>query len=133
MTLERWKIDLFQSPHETFSIHPWDFFICISCKISWKKIIGLKKGGKGGIKFYPYLYIPHFVFPQYRKFPLTKKNHLKFIQKPRDHKRKAKYNIGLHYFFCSGVMSLDLPKNIFILPGSRVIRAVWAHSSILFN
>ena len=112
-------------------VHSRDFLDGL--KISWKKIIGLKKGGKGGIKFYPYLYIPHFVFPQYRKFPLTKKNHLKFIQKPRDHKRKAKYNIGLHYFFRSGVMSLDLPKNIFILPGSRVIRAVWAHSSILFN
>jgi hypothetical protein len=31
----------------------------------------------------------------------------KLIHKVRDHKRKPKFDFGLDYFFCPGVMLLD--------------------------
>jgi hypothetical protein len=38
-------------------------------------------------------------------------NHLKFIHKVMDHKKKAKSDFGLDHFFRFGVMPLGLPKN----------------------
>ena len=42
-------------------------------------------------------------------------NHLKFIHKVSDHKRKVKFNFGLDHFSCYGVLPIDLSKKILIL------------------
>jgi hypothetical protein len=63
--------------------------------------------GVKGIKFYSMIvHMSHFWFLfNNLSFPVA--NHLKFIQKVRNHNRKSKFDYCSYHVFHSGVMSLD--------------------------
>lgn len=71
----------------------------------------------GGIKFYTSVC---------SAYDYHSANHMKFIHKVRDNKRKVKFNFRLYHSFCSGILPL------FILSGNEGIHALWTYSSILF-